>query len=391
MANQTFHKKANGATVVKDGGKIVTNLPSPSSYAAPTAGPAVPGQRGPVDGDVQSTDITSLFERFNAQNTAPTPPIEELDEQAAELSGKIASLATLGDEAYVRVGDLGLHDLHIWNEESVISKKDAIDLARLNKAIVREARTKLLIEEDEANGITRLSDYGDGDLGTSTAVGTYEINTRDWLLSRAEGIGGSDKIGEFVNGEFVPYSDAGKRSKISRMLSSKTPEAIGRIKNTAPSELAPAGSFDDTAIPIKIGNHLERTIQYEFAVNNPEYQHLEDKSSRVAKGRAYHRFNPDGVLKDQATGEYGIFEAKTSRDSATFERALPGYMAQCLHNAAAADLPFAVLVADVEGEAAQRVIRLDFTPAQRADYRRSLDRVWKFIKPVYDRRMGRFR
>jgi hypothetical protein len=66
-------------------------------------------------------------------------------------------------------------------------------------------------------------------------------------------------------------------------------------------------------------------------------------------------------------------------------------MAQCLHNAAAADLPFAVLVADVEGEAAQRVIRLDFTPAQRADYRRSLDRVWKFIKPVYDRRMGRFR
>jgi hypothetical protein len=134
---------------------------------------------------------------------------------------------------------------------------------------------------------------------------------------------------------------------------------------------------------------LERTIQYEFAKNHSEYTHYEDKNTRTAKGRPWHRFNPDGVLQDNATQEFGIFEAKTSRDTATFEKALPGYLAQCLHNASAANLKFAVLVADIEGESNQFVYRIDFTDKQLQDYKDTVDRAWLLYKPRYDKKEAR--
>lgn len=365
---------------------ICTSCGAANSYLAPATRFGTYSQICQSCAAYQGMQIIS--EESNGADENRLLQLNHFEDRIAEIDDKIAAIQALPEDAYVRVGDLQTQSMYTWTEDDVISRKEALDLVRLDKAIIREARTEFLVESERAAGIERLHQYGDGLLGTAEATGTYEPNTREWLLARAQGIGGSDKIG-YLNeaNEFVPYDPSHLRS----MLASKTAEAIEKINQTARTEALPAGAVDDAPLPIQIGNRLERTIQYEFAVNNPQYTHLEDKSSRISVGRPYHRFNPDGVLQDNATGAYGIFEAKTSRDAATFEKALPGYKAQCLHNAAAADLPFAVLVADVEGESEQRVVRLDFSEQERADYRRTLDRVWKFVKPDFERRRGQFR
>lgn len=309
-------------------------------------------------------------------------PAQRHEEAVADLSDKISALGGLDDDVTIRVGDLGVPDTWTWGADDVVSRTDAIDLLRYNKALHRAELTRLAAEV-EGDGAHALDQYGEGPLGTAVAVGTYEPGTAAWLLNRTAGIGGSDKIGHIDDdGVFHPYEGG----KLRYMLESKSRQAVARLSALDPDEVA-----QDTSLPAEIGNVLERTIQREFAVANPQYRHLEDKSSRVAAGRPYHRFNPDGVLQEVETGKFGIFEAKTARDAATFEKALPGYRAQCLHNAAAADLDFAVLVADVEGEARQRTYRLDFTAEERAAYRRQLDKVWLWVKPEFDRRDGHFR
>lgn len=442
--SRTFHRGANNIIVVKDKGMIVDNFPAPKTIETLDM-PNVGDLRYSVE-DEQIVNIDEVFAKyqenkieedpvlddstytmftckacgtFNEQQTLTiyksgryqtlcknceadngwdtedynhdipnAAAIRELSDAVTSVEEKIAALNMLETDQCVRVGDLGLTEAHVWDEDSIISKKDAIDLARLERAKLREARTQELLEAEKSLGIQRMKEYGEGKLGTSIAVGTHEPNTLPWLLARAEGIGGSDKIGYLnENNEFIPYDGRHLRP----MLASKSPAAIEKIKRTARTEPLTEGQIDDSSLPIKIGNALERTIQYEFAVTHPEYTHYEDKSSRVAEGRPHHRFNPDGVLQDNKTGEYGIFEAKTSRNAETFEKALPGYKAQCLHNAAAANLPFAVLVADVEGEPTQRVLRLDFTPQELETYRQNLDHIWFTAKPEFERSMGKFR
>lgn len=364
-------------------------------------GSGVPnGAQNPYLEGLDQSQLDAVFERFKQTQADEVLIIEDGDVYAsspaiADLTSKIAATDTLieglkelDDEAVVRVGDLGLDEKHVWSDDDIISKKEAIDLVRLEKAIAREERTKELYAIAEAEGLQVLSEYGEGALGIAEATGTFEPNTKEWLLNRAQGIGGSDKIG-YLNedNQFVPYEGG----QLRHMLSTKTPEAIAKIEATARTEALKPGQVDESPLPIKIGNALERTIQFEFAVNNPQYNHLEDKSSRISSGRPWHRFNPDGVLQEKETGAYGIFEAKTSRDAETYAKALPGYKAQCLHNAAAADLDFAVLVADIEGESEQRVVRLDFSKEEREAYRKQLDKVWLWVKPENDRRLGRFR
>lgn len=374
--SQTFHKKANGATVVKKQGKIVTNLPSPQSYQAPTAATVVPGL--PVnEGDVSPEVQRQMFARLTERREHAA----ETDVRLAELDRQIEALRAIPvDESEPVEGDTGQ-----WTAKA---KTEAIDAVRLVKANAREEATVHRIAKEVAGGFHRLTDYGVGPLGTAEAIGTFETNSEAWLLARTEGIGGSDKIG-YVNAEnkFIAYDSSYLRST----MQSKTPEAVKKIKADAAARANGTMDAEVPSLPIQIGNALERTIQYEFAIGGIEYDHFEDKSSRVAAGRPHHRFNPDGVLRDQGTGDFGVFEAKTSRDAATYEKALPGYKAQCLHNAAAADLPFAVLVADVEGEHGQRVLRMDFSAEERAEYRRLLDRVWFVHKPEFDRRLGQFR
>ena len=440
---RTFHKGANNIIVVKDKGMIVDNFPAPKSiptYDMPSVGDLryTVAEESVVNLDeviarYQETQIEDLIVDENSvtsftckecgtensntkvivyrsgryetlcascgtdngwhaseydQDIPNAEAIRTLTDSITLVDEKIAALQTLNADEYVRVGDLGLTEAHIWDEDSIISKKDAIDLARLEKATFREARTVALLEAEAALGIERMKEYGEGNLGSSIAVGTHEPNTLPWLLARAEGVGGSDKIGYLnENNEFIPYDGRHLRP----MLASKSRMAIEKIKKTARTEPLAEGEVDDASLPIKIGNALERTIQYEFAVTHPEYTHYQDKSSRVAEGRPHHRFNPDGVLQDNKTGKYGIFEAKTSRNAETFEKAVPGYKAQCLHNAAAAGLNFAVLVADVEGETQQRVLRLDFTDKELADYRARLDHIWFTAKPEFERSMGKFR
>jgi hypothetical protein len=320
----------------------------------------------------------SLVQPFEADG-----PTQIHDEAIAELSDQIAALDTLDEDATVRVGDLDVKDTWTWTANDILSRQEAIDLLRYNKALHRAELTRIATEAEGANHT--LAAYGDSPLGNAVAVGTYEPGTVAWLLNRTAGIGGSDKIGHIdADGAFHPY-DGGE---LRFMLESKSSRTVERL---ASMSATPDAIAQETELPAEIGNVLERTIQREFALNNPEYRHLEDKSSRIAAGRPHHRFNPDGVLQEVESGKYGIFEAKTARDAATFERALSGYRAQCLHNAAAADLDFAVLVADVEGESRQRTYRMNFTAEERAAYRRQLDKVWLWVKPEYDRRSGNFR
>lgn len=383
---KSFHKKNDGSTVVKESnGKIVSNLPSPESYAAPTAAPVVP-MTASLDSNTQA-DYERWFASFQGRNQEIPADVDGLTTHIDLIDRQIASVNSafegVDDEAAVipLAGIPGITVEHAFPEDALLTRKEAVDLMRLEKAILREERTKILA------GDTPLQDFGNGPLGVATVEAFAEPNTREWLLARTQGIGGSDKIGH-VNeeGEFVSYDSEDKRGYLNRMIRSKGPAAIAEIE----SRPVEKPSEKDQPLAIRIGNHLERTIQFEFAQGNPQYDHLEDKYTRTAPaGRSWHRFNPDGVLREKESGRLGIFEAKTSRDAETFDKAVPGYLAQCLHNAAAADLDFAVLVADVEGEKEQRVIRVDFTAQQRQQYRDAVDRVWLLYKPQWDKNEAR--
>lgn len=373
---KTFHRKTDGSMVVKESGKIIGNLPGKPralGSAAPLAAsiPQLPANLN------ASSPKRPKFLKGRAYNSE----IAALDENIEFLQKSLTS----DPDAVVLVSDL--EDItveHAFQRDQEISLKEALDLYRLEKAVYREKRTILEMKEDKKEGLKRISLFGNGKLGSANKEAFHEPNTKEWLLARTNGIGGSDKLG-YVDeqGEFVSYDSIGKKHYLNSILAEKSPKAISSMESadaTTPSKEA------DQSLPLRIGNTLERTIQYEFAKNHNEYSHFEDKNTRTAEGRSWHRFNPDGVLQDKKTNEFGIFEAKTARDSVTFEKALPGYLAQCLHNASAANLNFAVLVADIEGEPNQFIYRIDFTDKQLQDYKDTVDRAWLLYKPRYDKK-----
>lgn len=368
---KTFHRKTDGSIVVKDGAKIINNLPRRPQLADGLPVPA----KIPVTKSAKSSASVGF--------SKPRLYAREL----AELDSNIDFLKTAlleHPDAKVIVSDLdGITTEHAYSEDDEITIKEAIDLYRLEKAILREKRTIAEQEEDAKKGQVKILSFGDKPLGTAAKESFHEPNTKEWLLSRTQGIGGSDKLGYVdENGEFVAYDSIQKRSYLNSVLADKSPNAIKKILET---DFA-AVEEKDQALPLRIGNKLERTIQYEFAKNHSEYTHYDDKNTRTAEKRPWHRFNPDGVLQDNDTSQFGIFEAKTARDKETFEKSLPGYLAQCLHNASAANLGFAVLVADIEGEPEQFVYRIDYSLEQLQSYRDVVDRAWLLHKPKYDKR-----
>lgn len=380
---KTFHKKADGSTVVKNKGKIVTNLPSSRNAISTT--PKVP-LKSVAQGKEYEQDYARYYEAFQDKGAADS--IAEIDADLAHIDANIFAIRkelSENPESVYLVDDLPGLSVPTYHESGEeVSGKEAIDLYRLEKATKREKRTELLMQQDTKDGINRIHAYTDTQLGDSVVEGFHEPNTKEWLLARTQGIGGSDKIG-YVNDsrEFVPFDGDGKKHYLYSVLEKKSAAHIAAI------ESGEEGIPDETeqALPLRIGNALEKTIQYEFAINNSNYNHFEDKTTRVASGgRTWHRFNPDGVLQDKKTSEFGIFEAKTSRDKETFDKALPGYRAQCLHNAAAANLNFAVLVADIEGTNKQYVEKITYSDKELQDYRDAVDRVWLLYKPTYDRK-----
>jgi hypothetical protein len=377
---KTFHRKTDGSIVVKEGARIIGNLPGkPRVFSEQPIAASIP--------KLPENLAAGLAAKPLRPKTKPVAPfsgeVELLDDKISFLQEALIS----DPDAVVLLSDLDdITVPHNLEADSELTIKQALDLYRLEKSLYREARTLIEQQADQDNGVQHLTSFGDGKLGSAKKDSFYEPNTREWLLARTKGIGGSDKLGYIdEHGEFVSYDSIGKRGYLNSVLADKSPDAINEIMN---SEQV-SESEESQALPLRIGNHLEKTIQYEFAKSHPEYKHFEDKNTRTAEGRPWHRFNPDGVLQDSQSEEFGIFEAKTSRDTATFEKALPGYLAQCLHNASAADLNFAVLVADIEGEPNQFVYRVDFTAKQLQDYRDTVDRAWLLHKPRYDKKMAR--
>jgi hypothetical protein len=379
--SKTFHRKTDGSIVVKEGAKIIGNLP---------------GKPRVFSDSPLTASIPKLPEKLTSGLTGR--PLQQKNispnlyysEEIALLDEKISFLreSALEDpESVVLLSDLDdITVSHNFSPDSELTLEEALDLHRLEKAAFLDARTTRLQQDDKERGITHLHPFGDGSLGSAKKDSFYEPNTKEWLLARTQGIGGSDKLG-YVDeyGEFVSYDSIGKRGFLNKILADKSPAAIAEITD---SEWEERDEKELNLAP-RVGNYLERTIQYDFAKAHPEYTHFEDKNTRTAEGRPWHRFNPDGVLKDTETEDFGVFEAKTSRDIGAFERALPGYLAQCLHNASAANLNFAVLVADIEGEPNQFVYRVDFTEKQLQDYRDTVDRAWLLHKPRYDKKMAR--
>lgn len=369
---KTFHRKTDGSIVVKDGAKIINNLPRRPQLA---------------DGTPQAAKIPTF--ETKARKTAPAPA-RIFDAEIMDIEDTLSVLRDALSEhpdARVKVSDLdGITVEHAYNYDDEITLKEALDLYRLEKAVYKEKRTLSEQAEDAKQGKVKILSYGDKPLGTASKESFHEPNTKEWLLARTEGIGGSDKLGYVdENGDFVAYDSIEKKYYLNSILAEKSPNAIEKINETDFSSV----QEKDQALPLRIGNRLERTIQYEFAKNSPEYSHYDDKNTRTAANRPWHRFNPDGVLQDNNTSEFGIFEAKTARDKETFEKSLPGYLAQCLHNASAADLNFAVLVADIDGESEQFVYRVDYTPEQLQSYRDVVDRAWLLHKPRYDKKEAR--
>lgn len=377
---KTFHRKTDGSIVIKEGARIVGNLPGkPRVFSEQPLAASIP--------KLPETTLSELTGRPVRTKATPATPFSG---EIALINEKISFLqeALISDpDAVVLLSDLDdITVAHNLEPDSELTLKQALDLYRLEKTLYREARTIVEQQADEANGVSHLHAFGDGKLGSAKKDSFYEPNTQEWLLARTNGIGGSDKLGYVdEHGEFVSYDSIGKRGYLNRVLEEKSPNAIAHILE---SERV-VSDEESQALPLRIGNRLERTIQYDFAKSHPEYKHFEDKNTRTAEGRPWHRFNPDGVLQDSQTNEFGIFEAKTSRDIGAFEKALPGYLSQCLHNASAANLNFAVLVADIEGEPNQFVYRVDFTEKQLQDYRDTVDRAWLLHKPRYDRKMSR--
>ena len=366
---KTFHRKTDGSIVVKEGAKIVNNLPRrPQLFDG-----APPAAKIPVTELSTAKSVAPINRAFSKE-------IAELDETITVLKEALQEYP----DAKIKVSDLeGITVEHSFDYDDEITIKEAIDLYRLEKAIYREKRTLLEQAEDAKQGKARILSYGDKPLGTAAKESFHEPNTKEWLLARTKGIGGSDKLGYVdENGDFVAYDSIDKKYYLNSILAEKSPNAIKKINETDFT----AVEEKDQALPLRIGNTLERTIQYEFAKNNPEYTHYDDKNTRTAEGRSWHRFNPDGVLQDNESSQFGIFEAKTARDKETFEKSLPGYLAQCLHNASAANLSFAVLVADIDGEPDQFVYRVDYTPEQLQNYRDVVDRAWLLHKPRYDKK-----
>jgi hypothetical protein len=382
---KTFHKKNDGSTVVKDKGKIVTNLPSARNTVS--SAPKVP-LKNITRAKEYEQDYSKYYEAFQDKNIADG--VASIDADIAHLDANIHAIRKEleeNPESVYQVEDLPGLTLDTYHEEGEeISGKEAIDLYRLEKAVKREKRTEILIEQDSKDNINRIEAYSAEELGSSVVEGFHEPNTKEWLLARTQGIGGSDKIGYVDDSrKFVPFDAEDKKHYLYSVLAKKTESHKASIES---GEDGPTEESQQ-ALPLRIGNAMEKTIQYEFAVNHPEFVHYEDKTTRVAnEGRTWHRFNPDGVLQDKETQEFGIFEAKTSRDKETFEKALPGYRAQCLHNASAAGLNFAVLVADIEGSNKQYVEKITYTEKELQDYRDAVDRVWLLYKPTYDRKKG---
>lgn len=403
---RSLHTKKDGSTVVKDAnGRIVDNLPGAAAMRGPASSPARPDLLTNATTSSDESSPSALAGLYEAFGQANQERIAILSDRIATLDRHLASVYPVFQEfEQARIGRQSegssqeplveptvsldaIKDItisHKFAPGSEITIREAVDLYRLEKAVLREERTKLLMEIDARNGLYRIKPYGDGDLGTSVVEGWNPPNSKAWLLARTNGIGGSDKIGYVdENNKFVAYDADGKTNFVFHMLKSKSPLAVSEILD------GPDGIEDESQIdlPLRIGNALERTVQYDFAVNHPEYAHLEDKYTRTALGRPHHRFNPDGVLQDLDTQEFGVFEAKTARSATAFDAAIPGYKAQCLHNCAASGLSFAVLVADVEGEAEQRVIRLDFTDQELQEYRDAVDRAWYLYKPRSDAKL----
>jgi putative phage-type endonuclease len=151
---------------------------------------------------------------------------------------------------------------------------------------------------------SKLNKFEGETLGNAVFIGDFEAGTEQWHALRQQGIGGSE-IGTIVG--LNPYESA---------------YTLWHKKK----KLIEEPNLDDN-IAVFIGNSMETPILQRFESQHPELEIFVTGTWRN-KDKPWMHANPDAIYRHKETGEWGIIEIKTGRN--TWPDLPPGYKAQVM-------------------------------------------------------------
>lgn len=225
-------------------------------------------------------------------------------------------------------------------EEADILKQDPnVDFEDLRTKIAESksayydmlvARQNLDMYKDEtAHLVARISDRSEDEEYEATAFGKvirmneYPSNSREWLIQRQGGIGGSDV------GAILKLDKDYATSNYDRILDSKLID----YKSMDDSEFVVTEENESRAIrgAMQRGDAWESSIARMFADKNPEFKLLHSKATWQDPDEPWKRANFDGLLSSTGDEPDGILEIKTAANPDKWADGVPaGYRAQVL-------------------------------------------------------------
>lgn len=179
--------------------------------------------------------------------------------------------------------------------------------------------------------LSQISDFSteeyEGEtLAGLTPVGEFPPNSREWLMARQPGIGGSDV------GAILKVDPEHGDSNYEAVFEDKTRDYASMDDD----EFEPLDENADPSTiqgPLDRGNVWEPVIVSRFAQQNPDLQVLHTKKTWTDPNDSSVRVNLDGLVSSTGDGEPdGILEIKTASNPEEWEDGVPnGYRAQVLY------------------------------------------------------------
>ena len=192
------------------------------------------------------------------------------------------------------------------------------------------ARQNLDMYKDEtAHLVARISDRSEDEEYEATAFGKvirmneYPSNSREWLIQRQGGIGGSDV------GAILKLDKDYATSNYDRVLDSKLID----YTSMDDSDFVVTEENESRAIhgAMQRGDAWESSIARMFADKNPEFKLLHSKATWQDPDEPWKRANFDGLLSSTGDEPDGILEIKTAANPDKWADGVPaGYRAQVL-------------------------------------------------------------